>query len=282
MVGMNPGPFGMAQTGVPFGDVAMVRDFLGITGEVGKPPRENRARPRRVRVPPLGGERHPLLGLGARPLRHAPSASSTASSSRTGARSCSWRTRGETARPDKLPAAERGAALPTRATTRSRGSSTRCSRRSWSASAASPSSAAREALGDDADDRVHPPPEPCEPGREPRLGGLVDAQLESSASRRLGSVAPCVRRPSTVELMLLATVLLWALNLSVTKYILSTGSQPLPYATIRYGLAALIFVALDALRRADAARRAPPPAGAGGRGRTALPQPALLRVRARR
>ena len=32
LVGMNPGPFGMAQTGVPFGDVAMVRDFLGITG----------------------------------------------------------------------------------------------------------------------------------------------------------------------------------------------------------------------------------------------------------
>jgi single-strand selective monofunctional uracil DNA glycosylase len=45
MVGMNPGPFGMAQTGVPFGDVAMVRDFLGITGEVGKPAREHSARP---------------------------------------------------------------------------------------------------------------------------------------------------------------------------------------------------------------------------------------------
>ena len=45
MVGMNPGPFGMAQTGVPFGDVAMVRDFLGVTGEVGKPPTEHPARP---------------------------------------------------------------------------------------------------------------------------------------------------------------------------------------------------------------------------------------------
>ena len=40
-VGMNPGPFGMAQTGVPFGDVAMVRDWMGITGEVGRPPREH-------------------------------------------------------------------------------------------------------------------------------------------------------------------------------------------------------------------------------------------------
>jgi len=45
MVGMNPGPFGMAQTGVPFGDVAMVRDFVGVTGHVGKPEHEHPARP---------------------------------------------------------------------------------------------------------------------------------------------------------------------------------------------------------------------------------------------
>jgi drug/metabolite transporter (DMT)-like permease len=53
-----------------------------------------------------------------------------------------------------------------------------------------------------------------------------------------------MRRPSTVELMLLTTVLLWALNLSVTKYILTHGFLPLPYATVRYGLAGAIFVAL--------------------------------------
>lgn len=53
-----------------------------------------------------------------------------------------------------------------------------------------------------------------------------------------------MRRLSTVELMLLATILLWALNLSVTKYILTHGLLPLPYATVRYGLAALIFVGL--------------------------------------
>jgi drug/metabolite transporter (DMT)-like permease len=53
-----------------------------------------------------------------------------------------------------------------------------------------------------------------------------------------------MRRPSSVELMLLTTVLLWALNLSVTKYILTHGFLPLPYATVRYGLAALIFVGL--------------------------------------
>ncbi|HSC89372.1 MAG TPA: uracil-DNA glycosylase family protein [Polyangiaceae bacterium] len=44
-LGMNPGPFGMAQTGVPFGDVGMVRDFLGISGPVGRPPSEHPKRP---------------------------------------------------------------------------------------------------------------------------------------------------------------------------------------------------------------------------------------------
>lgn len=44
-VGMNPGPFGMAQTGVPFGDVAMVRDFLKITGSVKRPASEHPKRP---------------------------------------------------------------------------------------------------------------------------------------------------------------------------------------------------------------------------------------------
>jgi single-strand selective monofunctional uracil DNA glycosylase len=45
LLGMNPGPFGMAQTGVPFGDVAMVRDFVGVTGKVGKPEHEHPKRP---------------------------------------------------------------------------------------------------------------------------------------------------------------------------------------------------------------------------------------------
>jgi len=53
-----------------------------------------------------------------------------------------------------------------------------------------------------------------------------------------------MRRPSIVELMLLATVLLWALNLSVTRYILTHGFEPLSYASVRYGLAGLIFVGL--------------------------------------
>ena len=44
-LGMNPGPFGMAQTGVPFGEVAAVRDWLGLTGFVGRPAREHPQRP---------------------------------------------------------------------------------------------------------------------------------------------------------------------------------------------------------------------------------------------
>ena len=45
LLGMNPGPFGMAQTGVPFGEVSHVRDWLGIRGKVGKPEGEHPKRP---------------------------------------------------------------------------------------------------------------------------------------------------------------------------------------------------------------------------------------------
>lgn len=44
-LGMNPGPFGMAQTGVPFGEVAAVREWLGIEEYVRKPAREHEKRP---------------------------------------------------------------------------------------------------------------------------------------------------------------------------------------------------------------------------------------------
>lgn len=45
MLGMNPGPWGMSQTGVPFGEVAVVRDFLQLSGEVGQPAMEHPKRP---------------------------------------------------------------------------------------------------------------------------------------------------------------------------------------------------------------------------------------------
>lgn len=44
-LGMNPGPWGMAQTGIPFGEVEHVRDWLGIYAPVGKPSREHPKRP---------------------------------------------------------------------------------------------------------------------------------------------------------------------------------------------------------------------------------------------
>jgi len=44
-LGMNPGPFGMTQTGVPFGEIAAVRDWLGIEASVGKPAQEHPKRP---------------------------------------------------------------------------------------------------------------------------------------------------------------------------------------------------------------------------------------------
>ncbi len=44
-LGMNPGPFGMAQTGVPFGEVALVRDWIGIHDKVRRPKREHPKRP---------------------------------------------------------------------------------------------------------------------------------------------------------------------------------------------------------------------------------------------
>lgn len=43
--GMNPGPWGMVQTGIPFGEVAIVRDWLAIPDNEGRPEREHAARP---------------------------------------------------------------------------------------------------------------------------------------------------------------------------------------------------------------------------------------------
>jgi single-strand selective monofunctional uracil DNA glycosylase len=45
LLGMNPGPWGMAQTGVPFGEVRAVRDWLGLRGAVGRPAVEHPRRP---------------------------------------------------------------------------------------------------------------------------------------------------------------------------------------------------------------------------------------------
>ncbi len=45
LLGMNPGPWGMVQTGVPFGEVAAVRDWMELQAPVGKPAHEHPRRP---------------------------------------------------------------------------------------------------------------------------------------------------------------------------------------------------------------------------------------------
>ena len=44
-LGMNPGPFGMVQCGIPFGEIAAARDWLGVEAPVEKPAQENPKRP---------------------------------------------------------------------------------------------------------------------------------------------------------------------------------------------------------------------------------------------
>ena len=44
-LGMNPGPFGMAQTGVPFGEIGAVRDWMKIRADIEPPAREHPSRP---------------------------------------------------------------------------------------------------------------------------------------------------------------------------------------------------------------------------------------------
>lgn len=44
-LGMNPGPFGMVQTGIPFGEIAAVRDFLKLDAPIRKPKSETPLRP---------------------------------------------------------------------------------------------------------------------------------------------------------------------------------------------------------------------------------------------
>jgi drug/metabolite transporter (DMT)-like permease len=53
-----------------------------------------------------------------------------------------------------------------------------------------------------------------------------------------------MRRPSPVDLMLIATIVIWAFNITVTKYVLTHGFQPLAYGAIRYGAAAILAVSV--------------------------------------
>ncbi len=111
LLGMNPGPWGMAQTGVPFGDVAMVRDWLGIEGSVRRPPSEHPKRPVQGFACPRGEVSGQRLWGWARDR--------FGSADRFFARFfvcnycplCFMEASGRNFTPDKLPAAEREALL---------------------------------------------------------------------------------------------------------------------------------------------------------------------------
>jgi drug/metabolite transporter (DMT)-like permease len=53
-----------------------------------------------------------------------------------------------------------------------------------------------------------------------------------------------MRRPTTVELMLLTTIVLWALSLSASRYLLTHGLKPLTYSALRYGIGSVVFVTM--------------------------------------
>ena len=79
-----------------------------------------------------------------------------------------------------------------------------------------------------------------------RADELVDLLLEVFAPHVchgrsvIGTVAPMRGRVAAVELMLAATVVIWAFNIIVTKYVLQHGFRPLAYASLRYVAAALL------------------------------------------
>ena len=53
-----------------------------------------------------------------------------------------------------------------------------------------------------------------------------------------------MRRPNVAELMLLATVTVWAFNFTVTRYAVTHGFQPLAYSALRFTAAALVVTGI--------------------------------------
>ena len=86
-LGMNPGPYGMAQTGVPFGEIPHVRDWLGISGPVGKPDPNTRSAPSPASTANAPRFRVAASGDSLRNSLEQPKRSSTIISSPTSARS---------------------------------------------------------------------------------------------------------------------------------------------------------------------------------------------------
>jgi single-strand selective monofunctional uracil DNA glycosylase len=107
-LGINPGPLGMAQTGVPFGEVAAVRDWMKIDAPIGRPAAEHPRRPVRGLACPrseVSGRR--LWGLFAE--RFGPPERFFARHFVVNYCPLAFMgERGENQTPDKLPAAEAG------------------------------------------------------------------------------------------------------------------------------------------------------------------------------
>jgi drug/metabolite transporter (DMT)-like permease len=64
--------------------------------------------------------------------------------------------------------------------------------------------------------------------------------VSSSARKRLLTTVGAVRRITAAEVMLLVTVSIWAFNVTVTRYALTHGFEPLAYGALRFGAAALV------------------------------------------
>jgi drug/metabolite transporter (DMT)-like permease len=59
--------------------------------------------------------------------------------------------------------------------------------------------------------------------------------------RRRPTETTTLRRDRAADLMLVGTILIWALNFTVTRYVLEHGFHPIAYSTVRYGIAATLF-----------------------------------------
>ena len=121
---------------------------------------------------------------------------------------------------------------------------------------------------------------PARRGRRCRRSSARSSGAKPNSGRGAptGSVAP-MRRPSTVEVMLLTTIGLWALNLTVSRYILTHGFQPLAYAASATGSPRRLRALALAVERSLRISRRDLPLVAR-RGRRAVRQPDRVRLRA--
>jgi drug/metabolite transporter (DMT)-like permease len=55
-------------------------------------------------------------------------------------------------------------------------------------------------------------------------------------------VSAAVPRVGSTHAMVLSVIVLWALNLTMSRYVIKHGFQPLAYSTVRYGGAVVIFL----------------------------------------